>query len=236
MADAGAREVFAQSSRVLALVGRRRRQVRRRPRWRWRRAQRGDLPLQARDLILQARDLLLQRGAILRHRLAGPAGGVRTAERDLPGLIVEAQETVSDAVEGETIWRARRHALRGARRFRTGGDVLRVRRIGNVRSARADLGTLGGSTFGALWPSCAFPGIAAHASTAAMTSVNFRMAVFSRSGIGRPSLPPARAALNPQAAFFVDGVAAVHARARKRAAKICIYALESNAYHAEAVS
>ena len=41
---------------------------------------------QARDFVLQARDLLLQRGAIFRHRLASPARGMRTAERDLPGL------------------------------------------------------------------------------------------------------------------------------------------------------
>src|SRR5450631_556421 len=75
---AGAFEVFAQFSRVLALVGARRRQVGRRP-WR-RRAQRRDLRLQAGDLVLQARDLFVERGAVFRYRLERPADRVRAAE------------------------------------------------------------------------------------------------------------------------------------------------------------
>src|SRR5450631_1512636 len=202
---AGAFEVFAQFSRVLAFVSRRRRQLGRRPR-RWRGlAQRRDLRLQARDLALQARDLLLQRGAVFRYRLARPADGVRTAERDLPGLIIEAQESAVDAVEGETAWRVGRD---DGRRARGGlgimGRLDRLRALAALRQCRR--------------------------SRAGQQDGKGKRRVTHRddplnSCAGWISLPPARHGLNPSLAFSVDSITAVHATAPKEAENIAFNVL-----------
>ena len=107
------------AARSAAARGRRRRRSSGPPASRWRLAQQRDLRLEAGDLVLQARDFLFQRGAVFRHRLTGPADGMRTAKGDLPGLIVEPQEAVIDALEDKAAAIRRRGAARaGARRFR----------------------------------------------------------------------------------------------------------------------
>ena len=192
-------KVVAQFSLVLAFVGRRRRQVGRRPRRR-RFAQRRDLGLQAGDLRLQARDLILQRGAVLRYRLAGPADLARTTERNLSGLIVEAQETAIDAVEGET---AGRGSIARARRFRGGP----------ARAAARPPARPGGSA-----PARAMPRRPARRQWQ-MSHFAWRCpptrALADKPTTGRPTP-------EPRPAFSVDSHAAVHARLRKAGGKFCI--------------
>ena len=53
--------------------------------------------LQRAVLALQPRDLALQRGPLVRHRVAGPAGVLLGAERDLAGARVEPQHAVRHA-------------------------------------------------------------------------------------------------------------------------------------------
>ena len=172
--DAGAREVVAFAVLILLVTALLRRRRRRRQIGRRRGGGGGSrnaatCALRLATSSLQARDLLFQRGAVFRHRLAGPADGVRTAERDLPGLIVEAQEAVIDAVEGETARRGfatgRLRPARSAAAWAVAGD--------GCAPARRGCG-----------PSCASAGDAAHASTAAMASVKFRMAISSDSAAG----------------------------------------------------
>ena len=90
--DAGAREVLPRSlaSSVLSAlaVGRRPAAATSRPAAAAAaaaRARRRPPPCRPATSSLRRADLLLERGAVFRHRLAGPADCVRTAERDLPG-------------------------------------------------------------------------------------------------------------------------------------------------------